>query len=186
MPILLLSGPANVGKTTLIKQALIEKQLQPAGIFSQPIAGVGFALYPAAQLVVPQSQPATHIFIDRRYQPTWIKPQLFANYGVKLLTAARRAPVVLLDEIGGVDLLAPQFYAALLSLLAQPIKIIGVIKSTTNYRKQKQRQHFDVTRQRHTLWQQVQRQRGQIVTVNQNQTAVYQQLSQFLTATNNF
>ena len=131
-------------------------------------------------MCTPQPSQLEHLFIDRRVRPTKIRPQVFTGYGVKLLAAAAQAPVILLDEIGGVDLLSPPFYAGLCQLFTQPGKIIGVFKSTVNYKRQKQHQHFDVTERRQALLQLIDRQQGSVVPVTTNQTAIYQQLNQFL------
>ena len=51
------------------------------------------------------------------------------SLGVRLLEEAAWYPFAVLDEIGGIDLIIPQFRNALDSLLNSELPILGVIKS---------------------------------------------------------
>ena len=57
---------------------------------------------------------------------------VFSTLGVTALSLADdcRSPVIL-DEIGGIELLCPDFFASLEALLTGSVPIIGVIKSDT-------------------------------------------------------
>ena len=66
----------------------------------------------------------------------WEKPakdnEVFRSHGVRLLQEAEYYPFVLLDEIGGFELLIPQFRNALAELLNSDVPIIGVLKGAEN------------------------------------------------------
>ena len=60
--------------------------------------------------------------------PREIQPEVFETVGVDCLQAALGSKLVLLDEIGGVDLLCPTFRNALSALIQSDTPCIGIIK----------------------------------------------------------
>jgi nucleoside-triphosphatase len=65
--------------------------------------------------------------------------EIFRNQGVRLLQEASYYPYVLLDEIGGFEMLIPQFRNALADVLNSDVPIIGVLKSANNAAAVKER-----------------------------------------------
>ena len=69
------------------------------------------------------------LFLDMRSFPPAHDSEVFRSLGVRLLEEAAWYPFAVLDEIGGIDLIIPQFRNALDSLLNSELPILGVIKS---------------------------------------------------------
>ena len=182
--ILFLTGASNVGKSTLIYEVARAAKLNLKGFFARELqqagANLGFELCAASQLQVPQPVDPVHIFIDRRVQPAHINPQVFAEFGVALLQDCQPKDVVLLDEIGGIELLVPEFMQALQALFLKDLTIIGVFKAEVNYQRQQRQQHFDVTAQRQQLLQAIAAQQGRVLPVAVNQEQIRQTIQAFL------
>lgn len=116
---LFLTGPIGCGKSTAITQALGEKITQCGGFLTRR-----------------HREPQLHFTLDSpdgQYSETFLdfsegKPLLnmdvFSRSGVSLL----RGDILVLDEIGGIELLCPDFSVALEQLLQQDIPVVGVLK----------------------------------------------------------
>ena len=116
---LFLTGPIGYGKSTAIAQALGERITQYGGFLTRR-----------------HREPHLHFTLespDGQHSETFLdfsdgKPRLnmdaFSQSGVSLL----RGDILVLDEIGGIELLCPEFSAALEQLLRQEIPVIGVLK----------------------------------------------------------
>ena len=118
-PHLFLTGPIGCGKSTAISQALGEKLPTLGGFLTRRYR-----------------EPYLHFTLespDGKQQETFLdfatgKPRLnisaFETLGIQLL----QGDILLLDEIGGIELLCPEFLHALETLLDKQIPIIGVMK----------------------------------------------------------
>lgn len=116
---LFLTGPIGCGKSTAITQALGEGITLCGGFLTRR-----------------HREPHLHFTLespDGQYSETFLdfsggKPQLnmdvFSRLGVSLL----RGNILVLDEIGGLELLCPEFSVALEQLLQRDIPVIGVLK----------------------------------------------------------
>jgi len=116
---LFLTGPIGCGKSTAITRALGEKITHCGGFLTRR-----------------HREPQLHFTLespDGHHSETFLefssgKPQLnmdvFSRLGVSLL----RGDILVLDEIGGIELLCPEFTAALENLLQRDIPVIGVLK----------------------------------------------------------
>jgi len=116
---LFLTGPIGCRKSTAITQALGEKITRCGGFVTRRYR-----------------EPDLHFRLespDGRHAETFLdfpngKPQLdmdvFSRMGVSLL----RGDILVLDEIGGIELLDPNFAAALDTVLKSRVPILGVIK----------------------------------------------------------
>ena len=69
------------------------------------------------------------LFLDMRSFPPAHDSEVFRSLGARLLDEAAWYPFAVLDEIGGIDLIIPQFRVALDSLLASELPLLGVVKS---------------------------------------------------------
>lgn len=116
---LFLTGPIGCGKSTAIAQALGEKITQCGGFLTRR--------YREPQLHFTLESP------DGQYSETFLEfsggtPRLnldvFSRRGVSSLNG----DILVLDEIGGIELLCPEFSAALEQLLRRDIPVIGVLK----------------------------------------------------------
>ena len=118
---LFLTGPIGCGKSTAITQALGDKSTRCGGFLTRR-----------------HREPHLHFTLespDGQYSETFLdfpdgKPRLnidvFSQLGASLLSGN----ILVLDEIGGIELLCPDFAAALMQVLQQDIPVIGVVKGT--------------------------------------------------------
>ena len=129
---LFLSGPAFCGKSRLIRE-ILGTRLQSAGGFCTELSlseegGVlGCALMPAAAAGGVEGFEK-ELFLDLRQFPPDHDSEVFRQSGVRYLEEAQWYPFAVLDEIGGIDLIIPQFRTALDAVLASELPILGVVK----------------------------------------------------------
>jgi len=130
---LFLSGPAFSGKSRLIREQL-GRNLQNAGGFCTKLCKapdgsvLGCVMVPTAAAGGVEGLEQ-EFFLDMRSFPPSHDSEVFRSLGVRLLEEAAWYPFAILDEIGGIDLIIPQFRNALDSLLDSELPILGVIKS---------------------------------------------------------
>ena len=139
---LFLSGPAFSGKSRLIRE-LLGAGLQSAGGFCTELCTaadgsmLGCAMMPAAMAGGVEGLEK-ELFLDMRSFPPEHDSEVFRNLGVRLLDESEWYPFAVLDEIGGIDLIIPQFRVALDSLLASELPILGVVKSREDSEQMRQ------------------------------------------------
>lgn len=146
---LFFDGPVRTGKSTAVRHALlpyltnlggfvVQRLLNPDGT---PVAYrlVGMdeirqagkdaeATFMAVDAPYPvaETEALSNIFL--RLSPRSFDVNIFATYGMECLRTSNKIKLILLDEIGGVDLLSLQFRERLLATLDGSIPCIGVIK----------------------------------------------------------
>ena len=130
---LFLIGPSGCGKTTMIRNALGDKLAEAGGIVTERAlapngALLGFDLLPAAAAAGIEGFSPLR-FLDYTSDPPTRDNEVFRTEAVRLLQEAEYYPFAVLDEIGGFELVIPQFRAALAAFLSSPVPCIGVIKS---------------------------------------------------------
>ena len=118
---LFLTGPSGVGKTTIIRQALGDSLAYAGGFVTERVLDeqgklLGYDLLPAAAALSGQAYQRWR-FLDYSGPKAEKDNEVFRNQGVRLLQEAEYYPFVLLDEIGGFEMLIPQFRNALAELL---------------------------------------------------------------------
>ena len=123
---LFLTGPVGCGKSTCIAAALGDN-LQKAGGFLtvRQVDGDGRAV--AYWLKRPDGSDA-QVIIDYSRKPYFMHLEVFEDLGIRLLEEAKRYDYVILDEIGGFEVLSDAFLEALMTLLKSEIPCIGVMK----------------------------------------------------------
>ena len=130
---LFLSGPAFCGKSRLIREQL-GVLLQCAGGFCTGLdrdeegSVLGCSLMPAAMAGGVEGLEKER-FLDMRSFPPLHDCEVFRELGVRLLKEAEWYPFAVLDEIGGIDVIIPQFRISLDALLASELPLLGVVKS---------------------------------------------------------
>lgn len=130
---LFLSGPAFCAKSALIREAL-GKRMQSAGGFCTELSAaedgslLGCTLMPAAAAGGVEGFEK-ELFLDLRQIPPLHDSEVFRGTGVRLLEEAEWYPFCVADEIGGMDLIIPQFREALDALLASRLPVLGVVKT---------------------------------------------------------
>lgn len=129
---LFLTGPSGIGKTTIIREALGPRLAYAGGFITRRQSdGLGYELLPAAASFAGAGYEAWQI-LDYSGEKPAKDNEVFRSHGVRLLQEAEYYPFVLLDEIGGFELLIPQFRNALAELLNSDVPIIGVLKGAEN------------------------------------------------------
>ena len=130
---LFLIGPTGSGKTSLIQHALGDKMCSAGGLVTrQALAGdgamLGYDLLPPAAVAGIEGLEAQRYlyFLD---QGPKTDNEVYRNYGVRLLNEAAYYPFAVLDEIGGFELIIPQFRQALEDLLNADVPILGALKT---------------------------------------------------------
>ena len=165
-----LTGASGIGKSTLLKEVLKDIKVPISGFFAQrqllPDGTTGgFRLLPwssSVSLTAPYKAEETDLFI-KKSDTGWKKDlRVFQTTAITLLN--EKTPLKCLDEIGGTELLVPEFLNALYALLESDICCVGVIKSPQNLtsmmtrvemKKQEaiklQKLHKDMTQQFHSV-----------------------------------
>ena len=130
---LFLYGPSGCGKTTMIRNALGGKLADAGGFVTERVCApggtlLGFDLLPAAAAAGIEGFPPLR-FLDYTAEPPRRDNEVFRTEAVRLLQEAEYYPFAVLDEIGGFELVIPQFRAQLAAFLSSPVPCIGVLKS---------------------------------------------------------
>lgn len=133
---LFLTGPSGIGKTTIIRQALGSAAGYAGGFITERVADgdgsvEGFDLYPAAAAIGHDGFDGLR-FLDLGTTPPRKDNEVFRESAAQMLREAGFYPFVMLDEIGGFEMLIPQFRNELAQLLNSDAPIIGVIKGAEN------------------------------------------------------
>lgn len=130
---LFLIGPTGCGKSRLIRETLGEKLACAGGyvtVCQTDAEGrfVGFSLLPAAAAGGVEGFEA-QLYLDCRVFPPARDHEVFRETGMQLLTEAAWYPFALLDELGGYELVIPQFALALDTLLASGLPCVGALRN---------------------------------------------------------
>lgn len=130
---LFLIGQTGCGKTRLIREVLGEKLASAGGFVTERSLDedgsfVGYSLLPAAA-AGGVSGFAPELYLDCRRFPPEKNHEVFRETGVRLLQEALWYPFSLLDEVGGYELVIPQFAAALQAYLNSDQPCVGALRS---------------------------------------------------------
>lgn len=128
-----LTGAESETRSGLIREALQEKLAEAGGFVMAAEAGgnsyaEGFALRPSAAAAGVEGLPSGR-FLDCRVWPPQRDNEVFRVFGVQLLEEAAWYPFAVLDEIGGYEILIPQFREALEALLQSGLPLLGALKT---------------------------------------------------------
>ena len=116
---LFLTGPIGCGKSTAIAAALGERITQCGGFLTRRYLEPNLHF----RLESPDGQ-YSKTFLEFSNGNPRMNMDVFSQLGVSLL----RGNILVLDEIGGIELLCPDFAAALMQVLQRDIPVIGVMK----------------------------------------------------------
>jgi len=123
---LFLTGPIGCGKSTSIAAALGEDLKKAGGFLTvRQRDDTGRAI--AYWLRRPDGSDG-QIIIDYSAKPYTMHLEVFEDFGIRLLEEAKQFDYVILDEIGGFEVLSDAFVEALMGLLQSDIPCIGVMK----------------------------------------------------------
>lgn len=146
---LFLEGPIQIGKSTLLRQLLTPYASQIAGFSSQRLTDISgdtiaFRIVPAQdfRLTMPYEEAVnSDEFMPEVLQNSGVFRaipkdgkrenyyEVFENIGLELLSNVSNKRLILLDEIGGIELKNEPFQNKLYDILNGDIPCIGVIKS---------------------------------------------------------
>ncbi len=123
---LFLTGPIGSGKSTSIATALGENLPKAGGFLTvRQLDNSGRAV--AYQLKRPNGSDG-QIIIDYSAKPYTMHLEVFEDLGIRLVEEATQFDYVILDEIGGFEVLSDVFMEALIKLLQSDVPCIGVMK----------------------------------------------------------
>jgi len=128
--VLLLTGQPGTGKTALIKEALARTKLKGGGFYTQEIRTRG--IRQGFRIITLDGQEAilAHVGISSSYQVSkyQVDTDTLDRVGV---SAVRRATqgfdLIVIDEIGKMELLSPQFKEAVTQAINSGKKVLGTI-----------------------------------------------------------
>ena len=123
---LFLTGSVGCGKSTSIASALGDHLPKAGGFLTvRQKDDTGRAI--AYWLKRPDGSDG-QVIIQYQQKPYTMHLEVFENFGVELVKKAREYDFVILDEIGGFEVLSDSFMEALMELLKSDIPCIGVVK----------------------------------------------------------
>ena len=138
-----LTGDSGIGKSTLLMKLIKQEQFQVAGFFVHRVLNdqnetEGFSLCNAQAIYENAKNREGTWFIWKNRSSHSFDSSVFSSRGLELLQSSSKSEqaIILLDEIGGVELLEDDFFDELLRVLELPNKIVGVYKSDKNFQRQ--------------------------------------------------
>lgn len=140
---LFLEGPIREGKSTLIRKLIRDHLPAVGGFSSQRLLGesgetLGFRIVPAAQamaLTERYSSELSDVFLSFNGGDAEVDPRVFEDSIVRHLEESEGKKLILLDEIGGIELLLPEVRQALDRVLAGTVPCLGVLKLESSVRE---------------------------------------------------
>lgn len=135
---LFLSGPRGIGKSTLLQKALLPYQDKLSGFMVQRLIGNGIHIGFRASLIRGCLPPIEaeyksgmeDVFILRGHTDISVLESIIVQAEADSLSSGSR--MIVLDEIGGLELASPVFMSSLLRMLSNGKPCIGVLKSQKN------------------------------------------------------
>jgi nucleoside-triphosphatase len=134
-PIFLLTGPPGSGKTSLIKQAAARLKIKAGGFYTEDIKSHG--VRQGFRLVTLDGERAVLSHVDIQ------SPHRVSKYGVDIESldrvgvaaierAARECDLVVIDEIGKMELLSARFREAVAGILNSDKRLLATIMLNPN------------------------------------------------------
>lgn len=153
-----LTGEIGIGKSSLIEQIIAPLDIKKIGGFRtvslESLAPNTFAsvhiIAPAiiGCNILPMNEQTTKEYNQRncvglrkKTPPIDCFPQVFDDYGCRLLAANPSARLILMDELGMMEDTALAFQAAVLAQLEQDTPILGVVKQRSSHFLDKVKSH---------------------------------------------
>jgi len=130
---LLLAGKPGVGKTALIKQALARTKVEGGGFYTEEIRTGGVREGFRITTLRGQHAVLAHINISSPHPVSKYRVDIDAldRVGVSALRQAlEENDLIVIDEIGKMELLSPQFREVVMQAINSGKKVLGTISST--------------------------------------------------------
>jgi len=124
----LLTGSPGVGKTTVIRQAIAKSKVKAGGFYTEEIRSGGTRL--GFRIVTLDGQDAilAHVDSHSRYRVSkyGVDIQNLDNAGVAAVNQAiDESELIVIDEIGKMELFSPRFKEAVLEAIDSGKKVLG-------------------------------------------------------------
>lgn len=126
----LLTGMPGTGKTTLIRQAITQSGRNAGGFFTQEIRSVGIREGFRIVTLDGKEGVLAHIAIDSPFRvgKYGVDISVLDTIGVdSIYNAISHHDLVVIDEIGKMELFSPRFITAVQDALTSPKKVLGTI-----------------------------------------------------------
>ena len=144
----LLSGEPGVGKTTIIKKAVAEAKGRVGGFYTEEIRTRGVREGFRIITLDGRSGILAHIDIHSPHQVSKYRVDInsLEQVGVAALhQAVEECDLVIIDEIGKMELFSPHFRDAVLKAVESGKKVLGTIMLPPHPWADKIKQHHEVT-----------------------------------------
>ncbi len=127
---LLLTGKPGTGKTALIKEAIARTKVGGGGFYTEEIRAGG--IRQGFKIITLDGQEAVlaHVNISSPYQVSKYKVDIDSlnRVGVSALRQAlKESDLIVIDEIGKMELLSPQFREVVTQAIGSDKKVLGTI-----------------------------------------------------------
>lgn len=136
---ILIAGWPGVGKTTLVDKIIKEFQLNPVGFFTEEIREdgkkVGFTITSLTPGLPQMEGILARIGLPGLFRrgPYTINVHDMEEVGARALEEALFCrELILIDEIGSMEMVSPRFQAAVIACLQSSRPVLGVIKAESN------------------------------------------------------
>lgn len=129
-----LTGPIQIGKSTAIKRYLATNPALRLGGFvtvSRPMDADTIGVYIQPPVFAESDCDGAHLAGLRGGRRGGI-PETFETTGLAILDASGPFDLLLMDELGRMELRSPRFCARVLSLLEGDTPVLGVVKPESN------------------------------------------------------
>ena len=133
--VLLLSGKPGTGKTSLIKEAIDRVKIEAGGFYTQEIRSAG--VRQGFKIITLDGKEAilAHINISSPYQVSKYNVDIDSlnEVGIPAIQQAlKQNDLIVIDEIGKMELLSLQFQEVVLQAIQSGKKILGTIMFTSH------------------------------------------------------
>lgn len=126
----LLTGKPGTGKTSLIKQVVAELKGQAGGFYTEEIRAQGTRLGFRLTTLDGQEAVLAHVNSPSQYRVSkyGVDVESLDRVGVSALRGAvAQSELVVVDEIGKMELFSPRFREVVLALISSGKKVLGTI-----------------------------------------------------------
>jgi len=134
-PVYLLTGKPGTGKTSLIKQAVSELKVNAGGFYTEEIRSQGTRLGFKLVTLDGQETILAHVNISScfRVSKYGVDVESLDRVGVSALSqAARQRDLVVVDEIGKMELFSANFRETVLEMIGSGKRVLGTIMLVPN------------------------------------------------------